>query len=70
MVFQDPLSSMHPMYRVGWQIDEAIRAHEKVSKRALREWHEIDAVEQYLACDRSALGACEAESRERCHSLA
>jgi oligopeptide/dipeptide ABC transporter ATP-binding protein len=36
MVFQDPLSSMHPMYRVGWQIDEAIRAHEKVSKRAAR----------------------------------
>ena len=36
MVFQDPLSSMHPMYRIGWQIDEAIRAHEKVSKRAAR----------------------------------
>ena len=36
MVFQDPLSSLHPMYRVGWQIDEAIRAHEKVGKRAAR----------------------------------
>ena len=36
MVFQDPLSSLHPMYRVGWQIDEAIRAHQKVGKRASR----------------------------------
>ena len=29
MVFQDPLSSLHPLYRVGWQIVEAIRAHER-----------------------------------------
>ena len=36
MVFQDPLSSLHPMYRVGWQIVEAIRAHERVSKKAAR----------------------------------
>ena len=34
MVFQDPLSSLHPMYRVGWQIIEAIRGHEQVSKKA------------------------------------
>jgi oligopeptide/dipeptide ABC transporter ATP-binding protein len=28
MIFQDPLSSLHPLYRVGWQIVEMIRAHE------------------------------------------
>jgi len=38
MVFQDPLSSLHPYYRVGWQIVEMIRNHEKaVSKGAARQ---------------------------------
>jgi peptide/nickel transport system ATP-binding protein len=37
IVFQDPLSSLHPLYRVGAQIVEAIRAHREVSKRAARE---------------------------------
>jgi oligopeptide/dipeptide ABC transporter ATP-binding protein len=32
MIFQDPLTSLHPFYRVGWQIVEMIRAHEDVSK--------------------------------------
>ena len=36
MVFQDPLSSLHPMRRVGWQVSEAIRAHENVGKKAAR----------------------------------
>ena len=34
IVFQDPLSSLHPLYKVGWQIAEAIRAHERVSWKA------------------------------------
>jgi peptide/nickel transport system ATP-binding protein len=35
MVFQNPLSSLHPMYRVGWQLIEAIRTHDRsMSKRA------------------------------------
>jgi len=32
MIFQDPLSSLHPFYKVGKQIVEAIQAHRDVSK--------------------------------------
>ena len=37
MIFQDPLSSLHPYYRVGWQIVEMIREHDhEVSKAQAR----------------------------------
>ena len=32
MIFQDPLSSLHPFYKVGTQIVEAVRIHRDVSK--------------------------------------
>jgi oligopeptide/dipeptide ABC transporter ATP-binding protein len=38
MNFQDPLSSLHPYYPVGWQIVEMLRSHDKsVSKSGARD---------------------------------
>ncbi|AXH96316.1 ABC transporter ATP-binding protein [Ornithinimicrobium avium] len=34
MIFQDPLSSLHPYYPVGWQIVEMIRLHRPRTSRA------------------------------------
>jgi len=34
VIFQDPLTSLHPLYRVGWQISEMIRAHDKSVSKA------------------------------------
>jgi peptide/nickel transport system ATP-binding protein len=36
MIFQDPLSAMHPYYTVGNQIVEAYRVHNDVSKKAAK----------------------------------
>jgi oligopeptide/dipeptide ABC transporter ATP-binding protein len=32
MIFQDPLSSLNPVLRIGFQIDEAMRSHDKIPK--------------------------------------
>ena len=34
MIFQDPMTSLNPVYKVGWQIAEQIREHEHISKQA------------------------------------
>ncbi|MEF9876395.1 MAG: ATP-binding cassette domain-containing protein, partial [Gordonibacter sp.] len=33
MIFQEPMTSLNPVYRVGNQITEAIRTHENISKK-------------------------------------
>ncbi len=36
MIFQDPMTSLNPVYRIGEQIVEAIQSHEDVDKRTAR----------------------------------
>jgi peptide/nickel transport system ATP-binding protein len=36
MIFQEPMTSLNPVYTVGWQIVEAVRLHQKRSRREAR----------------------------------
>jgi oligopeptide/dipeptide ABC transporter ATP-binding protein len=36
MIFQEPMTSLNPVYTVGWQIVEAVRLHRKKSRREAR----------------------------------
>jgi peptide/nickel transport system ATP-binding protein len=37
MIFQDPMTSLNPVYPVGWQIAEQVREHEGASAAAARD---------------------------------
>ena len=37
MIFQEPMTSLNPVYRCGTQVAEMIRQHEKVTKQAARD---------------------------------
>jgi len=45
MIFQDPLSALHPYYTIGTQIIEAYRIHNKVSKAVARK-HAIEMLDR------------------------
>ncbi|MEM9065673.1 MAG: ABC transporter ATP-binding protein [Planctomycetota bacterium] len=37
MIFQEPMTSLNPVFTIGWQLDEALRFHTKLSKRERRD---------------------------------
>jgi peptide/nickel transport system ATP-binding protein len=37
MIFQDPMTSLNPVYTIGWQITEAILAHQDMTKDEARQ---------------------------------
>lgn len=48
MVFQEPKSSLNPLRRIGWQVEESLRIHNKKLSRTERRAHVFAALEAAL----------------------
>lgn len=46
IVFQDPLSSLNPVYSIGWQLKEAIRLHERRTSRSYQIKRSIELLDR------------------------
>ena len=46
MVFQEPSTALNPVYTVGWQIAEGLRAHDKKASRVELKTRVVAAMEQ------------------------
>ncbi|NJM98487.1 MAG: ABC transporter ATP-binding protein [Phormidesmis sp. RL_2_1] len=55
MIFQEPMSSLNPVYTCGFQLIEAIRQHQKISKKAARELAIVQLQEVKLLATDQAL---------------
>ncbi len=62
MIFQEPMTSLNPVFRVGWQIDEALKYHTNLNRRQRRE----RAVEMLKLVD---IPAAEKRVRDYPHQL-
>jgi len=38
MIFQEPLTSLNPVFTIGWQVSESIRLHQNVDKKKAKEF--------------------------------